>query len=172
MHKCKGRPWSCNMDFMSPIMPQFFLSASPFNCGLWGVVNSHKMPSFVYKFLNSFDMYSPPLFLPRAFTFLLISFSTSALNYKNLENVSSFFHMKNIQHFREKSLIKMIKKFVSGNGGCQERSTYIIVDPFQDCMCFVFSIMECGFCTSPRYILCIHLATQVLLLLGQWLFVA
>ena len=86
-----------------------FLSTTPFWCGLWGVVNSRRMPSFTHKFLNSLNTYSPPLLLLRAFTFLPFSFSTSALNYTNLENVSSFFRMKKIHHFREKTSIKMKK---------------------------------------------------------------
>ena len=67
------------------------------------------MPSFPWKFLNSFDTYSPRLSLLRAFTYLSVSFSTNALNSTNLENVSSFFNMKKIQHFCEKSSIKMTK---------------------------------------------------------------
>lgn len=65
------------------------------------------MTYFAQKFLNSFVTYSPPLSILRTFTFLSIYFS--ALNSKNLENVSSFFRMKKIQHFHEKSSIKMIK---------------------------------------------------------------
>ena len=38
-----------------------------------------------------------------------VYFSTSALNYTNMENVSSSFHVKKIQHFHEKSLIQMTK---------------------------------------------------------------
>ena len=92
-------------------MLQFLLSATPFYCGLWGIVSSHRMPSFTHKFLNSFDTYSPPLSLLSAFTFLLVYFSTNALNSMNFENVWSFFHMKKIQHFLEKSSIKMKKYF-------------------------------------------------------------
>lgn len=64
------------------------------------------MPSFAHYFFNSFDMYSPPLSLLRAFTFFPVYFSTSTLNSTNLENVSSFFYMNKIQHFSEKSSIK------------------------------------------------------------------
>lgn len=39
---------------------------------------------------------------------------------------------------------------MSGSGGCPERSINIRVDPFQGCMCFVFLIMECGFCVLPQ----------------------
>ena len=67
------------------------------------------MHYFAYKFVNSLNMYSPPLLLLRAFTFLSIYFSTSALNSTNLENVSSFFRMKKIHHFHEYSSIKMTK---------------------------------------------------------------
>lgn len=78
---------------------------------LWvvGCCELSSKPYFTHKFLNSFDTHSPPLLLLRAFTFLLVSFSTSALNSTNLENVSSFFCMKKIQHFCEKSSIKMTK---------------------------------------------------------------
>ena len=49
------------------------------------------------------------IFVLRAFTFLIIYFSTNALNSNNLENVSSFFRMKKFQHFCEKSSIKITK---------------------------------------------------------------
>lgn len=64
---------------------------------------------FRKKYLKSFETYSPSLSLLRAFTFLSISFSTSALNSTNFENASSFFHMKKIEHFLEKSSIKITK---------------------------------------------------------------
>ena len=90
-------------------MPWFFLSTTPLCCWLWGVVNSCQITSFAHKFLNTFNTYSPPLTLLRTFTFLPVCFSTSALNSTNLENVSSFFRMKKIQHFHDKSSIKMTK---------------------------------------------------------------
>ena len=50
-----------------------------------------------------------------------------------------------------------------GSGGYRERATYIIIDPFRDCMCFVLPIMECGFCVLPQgipftYILLVKLS--------------
>lgn len=108
-HKCRRRPWSCNISLTAPTMLCIFLSTTSFYCWLWDDVNSLRMPSFAHKFLNSFGTYSPPLSILRAFTFLPVSFSINALNYTKLENVSSFFRMKKIQHFHEKPSIKMTK---------------------------------------------------------------
>ena len=129
----------------TPIMLWFFRSGTPFYCGLWGVVNTHQIPSFAQFFLNSFHMYSPPLSLLISFTFLPIYFSTIALNSNNLEKVSSFFCMKKTQHFHEMSSINM-KKFVSSSGCCRERSIDIKMDSFKDYMFCHVPIMESGFC--------------------------
>ena len=109
--KYSGRPWPCGIALATPTMLWFILSATPFYCGLWGAISSLQMPYFTHNFLKQFETYSPPLFLMRAFTFLLVYFSTSALNSTNLENVSSFFRMNKIQHFLENSSIK-IKKYL------------------------------------------------------------
>lgn len=103
-HECNGRPWSCSITLVSPTILWFFVSTTTFCCGFWGVVISLRMSSFTQKYLKSFETYSPSLSLLRASTFLSISFSTS-------ENASSFFHMKKIEHFLEKSSVK-IKKYL------------------------------------------------------------
>ena len=75
-------------------------------CGVFSTLFEFLLSHRNFEFIRT---YSPPLFILRAFTFLSIYFSTSSLNYTNLENISSFFHMKKIQHFLEKSSIKLTK---------------------------------------------------------------
>ena len=84
----------------------FFLSATPFYCGLYGVVNCLLIPESLHNSLNSFDVNSPPLFDQKVLILFSVWFSIKDLNSLNLLNTSSLFFKKYIHVFLGKSSIK------------------------------------------------------------------
>ena len=60
-HRCIGRSWSWSISLATAMMVLFFLSETPFCCGLYGVVNSLLIPKSMHNSLNQFDANSLPL---------------------------------------------------------------------------------------------------------------
>ena len=81
----------------------FFLSATPFYCGLYGVVNCLLIPESLHNSLNSFDVNSPPLFDRKVLILFSVWFSIKDLNSLNLLNASYLFFINYIHSFLEKS---------------------------------------------------------------------
>ena len=82
-------PWSCIIALAAETIVRFFLSTTPFCCGLQGTVNSLLIPALPQKSTKPPEMYSPPLSEWSTLILLSVWFSTSALNSLNLSNTSS-----------------------------------------------------------------------------------
>ena len=83
----------------------FFLSTTPFCCGLYGVVNSLLIPESLHNSLNSFDVEnvnSPPLYDQKVLILFSMWFLIKVLNSLNLLNNSTLFFKKYIHVFLEK----------------------------------------------------------------------
>ena len=103
-HRCMGRSWSWSIALATSMIVLFFLFATPFCCGLYGVVNSLLILKYLHNSWNSFDVNSLPLSDQKVF--ISMWFSIKALNSLNLMNTSSLFFMKYIHVFLEKSSMK------------------------------------------------------------------
>ena len=60
-HNDKGRSRLVSMALVASQIVLFFLFATPFYYGLYGVVNSLLIPGYMHNSLNSFDVNSLPL---------------------------------------------------------------------------------------------------------------
>ena len=89
-HRCIGRSWSWSMALAASMIILFFLSVTPFCCGLYGVVNSLLIHESLHNSLNSFDVHSPPLSDRKVLIFFSVWFYTRTLNSLNFLNTSSF----------------------------------------------------------------------------------
>ncbi|KAH7424264.1 hypothetical protein KP509_12G097800 [Ceratopteris richardii] len=79
----------------------FFLSATPFCCGVYLQVNCLLILFSCRKSENSLEKYSPPPSDLKVLIDLPISFSTSTLNLLNIENTSDFCFIQNSHTFLE-----------------------------------------------------------------------
>jgi hypothetical protein len=70
------------------IMVLFILSATPFYCGVYGMMWCLTMPAFLQKSLNSFEQNSIPLSVRQIFTFLSVCFSTITFQALKASNAS------------------------------------------------------------------------------------
>jgi hypothetical protein len=77
-------------------MALFFLSGTPFCCGLYGTVNYLLIPFSVQNSANSVEVYSPPLSDRKTLIYFLVWFSTRALNSWNLLKTSLLVFRKKI----------------------------------------------------------------------------
>ena len=102
-HRCMGRSWSWSISLAASMIILFFLFATPFSCGLYGVDNSLLIPESLHNSLNSFDVNSPPLSDQKVLIFFYVWFKIKALKSLNLLKTSSLFFIKYIHVFLEKS---------------------------------------------------------------------
>ena len=99
------------------MMVLFFLSATPFCCGVYRVVNCLCIPYSLQNFRNSFEIYSPPLSVLNTFMCSPLWFSTSALKFWNFSKTSLLFLRKYIQVFLVKSSMNVKKYRLPANDG-------------------------------------------------------
>ena len=83
-HRFLGKPWSWIMVFIASMIFLFFLHSTPFYLGLWGVLISLLFPASLQKYLNSFEVNSPPFSYLKVLILFSHKFSGRALNSLNL----------------------------------------------------------------------------------------
>ena len=80
------------------ITVRFFLSETPFCCGVYGVVSWHSLPAVLQNSTNWLEVYSVPLSDLKILMLKLLWFSTRALNHLKIEKTSFFSLIKYTQH--------------------------------------------------------------------------
>jgi hypothetical protein len=84
----------------------FILSATPFYCGVYGVVFWNSMEHCLQNFSKSFPHNSPPLLVLNVLIFLFVQVSTRDLKSLKLSKTYDFFLRKYIHVFLKKSSIE------------------------------------------------------------------
>ena len=89
-----GKCFAFSILLTISMMVRFFLSATPFCCGVYLVVNCLCVSFSLQKRRNYFEIYSPPLSLLRTLIYFPLYFSIRSLKSQNFSNTSLLYFKK------------------------------------------------------------------------------